>query len=156
MKSKMQNRMSNNNIRTMEYLGEDFWCRPVYKCVETGILWKDITCGSKRPELYSCGNDFEGEPDCPIKDTLEIHFIGVSELPTDEEKFNYQLLDRLRTDCEYYLGNGNRCKKYLWSQNEQEQINKMKELYNSFADDKKPEWLTMEQILTYEQLMIIQ
>jgi len=32
-----------NNIRTMEFLGIDGWNRPVYKCVETGTLWKDIT-----------------------------------------------------------------------------------------------------------------
>ena len=63
-----------NNIRTMEFLGVDFWDRPVYKCIETGSLWKDLTLGSKIPELYSCGNDFDGEPDCPIKSNLEIHF----------------------------------------------------------------------------------
>ncbi len=30
----------------------------------------------------------------------------------------------------------------------------MKELYNSFPDNEKPEWLTYEQILQYERLMI--
>lgn len=144
----------NNNIRIMEFLGIDDWSRPVYKCVETGILWKDITLGSDNPELYSCGNNFDGEPDSPIKSELEIHFKNVPEKISEEQKFNYQLLDRLRSDCEYYLGYGYRNKKQLWAGNEKEQIKKMKELWNSFSDDKKPEWLTYEQILVYEKLMI--
>jgi len=144
----------NNNIRTMEFLGIDDWSRPVYKCIDTGSLWKDITLGSDNPELYSCSNDFDGEADCPIKNNLEIHFIKREEQPTQEEKFNYQMLSRLKMDCEYYLGNGNRNEKHLWAGNEQEQINEMKKIYNSFSDDKKPEWLTYEQILQYEKLMI--
>lgn len=31
-----------------------------------------------------------------------------------EEEFKYQLLDRLRCDCKYFLGAGNRHEKYLW------------------------------------------
>lgn len=67
---------------------------------------------------------------------------------------NYMLLGRLKSDCEYYLGYGNRCKNRLYYRDEQEHINKMKELYNHFADDEKPEWLTWEQILHYEELML--
>jgi len=74
--------------------------------------------------------------------------------PTDEEKFNYMMLSRLESDCKYYLGNGNRNKKYLWAGDEQEQINEMKKIYNSFTEDKKPEWLTFNQILQYEKEMI--
>ncbi len=69
-------------------------------------------------------------------------------------KFNYMLLDRLRTDCDYYLGNGNRNKKCLWAGDEEKQIEKMKELYNSFSDDDKPEWITLEEIEKYEKEMI--
>ncbi|HHX67272.1 MAG TPA: hypothetical protein GX708_04340 [Gallicola sp.] len=69
------------------------------------------------------------------------------------KKYNYMMLDRLRTDCEYYLGNGNRQKKYLWAGNEEEQIKEMKRLYNSFTDDEKPEWLKWNKILEYERLL---
>lgn len=65
--------------------------------------------------------------------------------------FRYQLLDRMRTDCEYYLGYGNRNAKYLWAGNEKTQIEYMKALYHSF--DEKPEWLTYNQILVYETKM---
>ena len=146
--------MENKNIRTMELIGTDDWSRPVYKCQENGILWKDINCGNGNIELYSCGNEFEGEPDCPIRKDLEINFINMENQPTKEEKFNYMMLGRLKTDCEYYLGNGNRYAKNLWAGDEQEQIKEMKKIYNSFSEDKKPEWLTYDKIIEYEKLMI--
>jgi hypothetical protein len=76
------------------------------------------------------------------------------EEPTKEEKFNYMMLDRLRQDCEYYLSYGNRYAGHLWARDEQKQIIEMKVLWNSFPKDKKPEWLTWEQILRYEKLMV--
>lgn len=136
----------------MEFLGIDGWNRPVYKCVETGTLWKDITLGSEKPELYSCQNVFDGEPECPIKSDLEIHF--KTKYKENPNSFDYQMLGRLKSDCEYYLGFGNRCKDCLYYHDEQEHINRMKELYNGFPDDKKPEWLTYEQILKYEESML--
>lgn len=73
-------------------------------------------------------------------------------LPTEEERFNYMMLDRLRADCEYYL-NGNRNAKHLWARDEEKHIAEMKRIWNWFPDDKKPEWLTWEQILEYEELI---
>lgn len=143
-----------NNIRTMEYKGEDSWSRPVYQCIETGVLYKDITLGSETPYLCSCNNDFDGEPDCPIRSDLKIYFIEREDEPSEQEKLNYMLLGRLQQDCEYYLGYGNKQPSHLWAKNEEGQIDKMKELYNSFSDDEKPEWLPYEQILEYENKMV--
>lgn len=143
----------NKNIRTMKLLGEDGFGCPVYKCVETGKLWKDINMGEGTPELYSCQNSFDGEPEYPINSNLEIRYIGVKNEPTMEEKFSYQMMSRLKSDCDYYLGCGNRHKKDLYYHDEQKHIEKMKKLHNSFPDDKKPEWLTWEEILEYEKLM---
>lgn len=69
-------------------------------------------------------------------------------------EFNYMLLGRLQSDCKYYLDYGYRNKKNLWAGDEQRQIDKMKELYNSFPSDQKPEWLTYEEILEFEKLMV--
>jgi hypothetical protein len=69
-------------------------------------------------------------------------------------RFNYMMLSRLESDCKYYLGNGNRNPKHLWAGDEEKHIAEMKKIYNSFTNDKKPEWLTMEQILEYEKQMI--
>lgn len=64
------------------------------------------------------------------------------------DRHNYMLLSRLQTDCNYYLGHGNRDPKHcLWAKDEQEQINKMRELYDSLPV--KPKWLTKEQIDEY-------
>jgi len=72
----------------------------------------------------------------------------------NELAYTYMLLDRLKSDCDYYLGNGGRSPKHLWALNEQEQIDKMKELWNSLEE--KPEWLTLEQILEYEKQLVPQ
>jgi hypothetical protein len=67
-----------------------------------------------------------------------------------DEKFRYQLLSRLQSDCNYYLGNGNRNSKHLWAEDEKEQIETMKNLWKSFKDEDKPEWLTWDELLDYE------
>jgi len=72
-----------------------------------------------------------------------------------DEKFRYQLLGRMESDCKYFLGYGNRHEKDLWAGNVTNQIKYMKDIYNSFADDEKPEWLTFNQILEYERKMSI-
>ena len=69
-----------------------------------------------------------------------------------EDRFNYMLLDRLKSDCEYYLGYGGvNAKHSLWAQDEQAQIDKMREIYDSLKI--KPKWLTMEQIDEYAARM---
>lgn len=70
-----------------------------------------------------------------------------------ELSFRYQLLDRMRMDCEYFLGYGGRHCKYLWAGNIEEQITYMRELWNSFAEEEKPVWLSMEQIDLYAMKM---
>ena len=68
-----------------------------------------------------------------------------------QNEYDYMLLDRLKQDCEYFLGNGNRAEKHLWAGNVNDQIAKMKELYNKLPE--KPEWLSMEDIENYEKEM---
>ena len=69
-------------------------------------------------------------------------------------RHSYMLLSRLQSDCNYYLGYGNRDPKHcLWAGDEQAQIDKMRELWHSFPEDKKPEWLTLEQINEYATKM---
>ena len=68
------------------------------------------------------------------------------------DRFNYMMLDRLKSDCEYYLVNGGiNAKHSLWAQDEQAQIDKMREIYDSLKI--KPEWLTREQIDEYAARM---
>ena len=73
--------------------------------------------------------------------------------PTDTRVYSddYRLLDRLRTDCEYFLGEGQRNEKHLWAGNVSAQIHKMRELYEALPE--KPDWLTREQIEDYADRM---
>lgn len=75
----------------------------------------------------------------------------VTDPTSDTESFRYQLLDRMRQDCLYYLTYGGRMAKYLWAQEETEHIENMKAIYNSFPEEKKPEWLSMDEIEKYER-----
>lgn len=79
---------------------------------------------------------------------------GYEDILNADEKFRYMLLSRMKGDCEYYLGYGNRSKRALWAEDEAEQIKVMKALWNRFDDDGKPEWLTWEDIMEYEGEML--
>ena len=79
-----------------------------------------------------------------LKETME----------ADYKKY-YMLLSRLQQDCNYYLGHGGRDAKHaLWAHDEQEQIDKMRELYNMLPE--KPEWITLEDIDNYAREMGVQ
>lgn len=72
-----------------------------------------------------------------------------------DDKFRYQMLDRLRSDCKYYLGYGNRSANALWARGDEAgQILHMVALYQSFPDDKKPEWLTADDIESFAVQML--
>lgn len=75
------------------------------------------------------------------------------EISKSEKRFRYMLLSRMQSDCEYYLGNGNRSQNCLWGETETAHIGYMKTLWNSFSEKDKPEWLTYEQICEYERKM---
>jgi hypothetical protein len=70
---------------------------------------------------------------------------------------DYMLLSRLQMDCKYVINNADKAtskkglEKHLWAGNVKDQIAKMKELYNSFSEEEKPEWISMEDINSYEK-----
>lgn len=69
------------------------------------------------------------------------------------DPYKYQLLDRLRVDCNYFLANGERNPVQLWGQSVEGHIAAMKRLYNSFPADIRPDWLTAEDIDRYSEEM---
>ena len=58
-------------------------------------------------------------------------------------------------DCDYFLGSGNGCEKHLYYKTVEEHCAAMENLWNSFSDEDKPEWLTMNQIREYREKMLI-
>ena len=70
-----------------------------------------------------------------------------------DDTFTYMMLGRLIADNDYYLGYGNRSERNLWAGNVDDQISEMKKLWNQLPADGKPEWLSMQDILNYEEKM---
>ena len=138
-------------------IGKDSWDRPLYKD-ENGNYYKDIEMldlgETPKALCISCPpTDPEGEPYCLVRNFEIIN--PPTDLEVREAKFRYQymLLSRLQHDCKYFLGYGNRRESVLWAGNVADQIAKMKELWQVFPDDLKPEWCTMQDIEKYEKLM---
>ena len=73
------------------------------------------------------------------------------ELLSRDETFRYQLLGRLRSDANYFLGNGNRYEPGLWAGSVEEHLSLMNKLWDSLPE--KPEWLTREQLNAYAEQM---
>ena len=60
----------------------------------------------------------------------------------------------MRSDCNYFLENGNGYEGHLWGGSVEKICDEMENIWNSFAEDEKPEWLTMEQIKDYRKRMM--
>ena len=83
-----------------------------------------------------------------VKDSFE-NAQFEQEYCSKDAKFRYMLLSRMQSDCDYYLGNGQRYGNHLWAHNEEEQIKDMISLWNSFGANEKPEWLTYDELNDY-------
>ena len=71
-----------------------------------------------------------------------------------EPRFRYMMLDRLRQDCEYSLNRCDGSENVLWAKDAKAQIANMKALWKTFPEKDTPEWLTWEDILEFERLMV--
>lgn len=74
-----------------------------------------------------------------------------SEEDMKDNSFDYRMLGRLQSDCEYYLGFGGRCAKHLWAGNEEDQIREMMKIYSGLEE--KPVWIDEERIAKYAEEM---
>ena len=138
------------NLKRLKFVGIDSWDRPVYKDGK-GKLWKDVNLGSGVPCFHSAvDNEFDGEPYLPLKGEYKI---VVEDPNLNVDTFQYQMLDMMRSRCDYFLGNGNRFLGHLYGESVSEHIAEMKRLWESLPDDGKPEWCTWERILEYEKNM---
>ena len=85
-----------------------------------------------------------------IRETSENFYEDVLSRPDD---FRYMMLGRFIRDCEYYLQNPNQ--KHLWSGDAISHADNMLELYNSFPEDKKPEWLSRDKLTEYRKELYV-
>lgn len=77
----------------------------------------------------------------------------LKELLNGDETFRYLMLGRLQSDCEYSLAYWNRKTDRLWTHSCDKQIKAMIALYNSFDEDEKPIWCTLNDIKSYKDEM---
>ena len=68
-----------------------------------------------------------------------------------ENTYKYQLLDRMKSDCLYFLGFGNG-KSELWGGTINAHIEYMQTLYSLIAE--KPEWISEKEIEQFKQRML--
>lgn len=136
-------------VLKLNYIETDYWSRPVYKD-QHGNLWKDVELGDREvPSLYSStNNDFEGEPDCPIKGEFTI----LTPFIKNPKQFDYMMLDKLRGHCDAHLNVDNAYRRRISDDDKQYVIDEMKDLWNGLSE--KPEWLTWDQILDYEKRLL--
>jgi Large polyvalent protein-associated domain 11 len=72
----------------------------------------------------------------------------------NNHKFNYMMLGRLKSDCEYFLNYGGGSLRNLYYGDIEKHITEMKKLWNSFPENEKPDWLSYEDIEKYEEDML--
>lgn len=139
-------------------VGKDDFGWFIFKDSEGNFFKGEVECGEL---VLFTTSGLNGDIDTPIeriekyKNTIiEVDSYECFEPEDKGLRFRYTMLSRLKADCDYYLGNGNRKKKHLWAEDEEKQITEMKKLYNSFKESEKPEWLSYEEILDYEKKML--
>lgn len=77
----------------------------------------------------------------------------IKELLSGDLDFRYQFLGRLQFDCEYFLGFGSRSERVLWAKNVDDHISLMRDVYNTFRQEEKPQWMSLDIINNYEKCM---
>jgi len=133
-------------MKKLSFVGVDDWDRPVYSDEEGG-LWKDVNLGQGEPYLHSSSNGkMDGEPDSPIKGEYEIG----EPYKENRQQLQYMMLDRLRSNCDYYTGYGHTAK--ITPTEVASIIGEMKAFWSELEE--KPDWLTWEQILAYEKALL--
>ena len=91
----------------------------------------------------------KAEPDTKVTESVEC----AEPFVRHPRERDYRMLGRLKSDCEYFLKFGAGNENVLYYKNVEEHCNAMEKLWNSFEDNDKPEWLTMEQIQEYRYKM---
>ena len=110
--------------------------------------WNDLfnTFKPKKFELH----DFNGEN----KDIVLIDMTKIERFICSIGSVNrYSLLDRMKEDCRYFLGNGCGYEPHLWGLSVKDHIWYMKALWLLFPINDKPQWISMSDILSYEKEM---
>jgi len=148
-----------------EYLNEKI--KLIYKYEENGNYYyedenKNLYCENGNQNigevhLMYCTKEY-GEPIREVENLEKYELVNnPKDDPNYERKkaneYNYMMLDRLRADCDYFLGNGNGFLGHLYYKDIDKHIEEMKKIYESFSNKEKPEWISLENIENYKAKM---
>lgn len=128
-----------------------------YPCYEdkSGRIYFDINDGRGDLRLYTGAykdeDEFiEGEPCGSISVQIECD----NPFKRHSRERDYRFLDRLRMDCEYFLGYGCGYEGHLYYKEVNEHCDKMMKIYESFSDEDKPVWISKSDIENYKTKML--
>ena len=124
-----------------------------YPCYEdeNGKIYFDLNDGRNGLNLYTGAwrdedcDEICGEPNKRVTEPVECDEPFVRHV----REFDYMMLSRYQSDCDYFLGYGYGYEGHLYFKEVNKHCDEMKKLYDSFSDEDKPEWLTAEQIEQY-------
>lgn len=148
-----------------EYLNERI--KLIYKYEENGIYYyedenENLYCENGNQNigeicLWYCSKDY-GEPICEVENLEKYELVNnPKDDPNyerkEDNKHNYMFLDRLKSDCDYFLGNGNGYLGHLYYKDVDKHIDEMRKIYNSFSEEERPEWISLEDIDHYHEKM---
>ena len=130
-----------------------------YRNKDTGQILKEDEARAQWRDEYD-GEDptnavrfFDQYEDAAGRDLAIAQINHVIETHEPTDKYKYMLLDRLKTDCSYYLGAGNRNPGTLWAGSVGTHLDCMRLLWNSFPEEDRPEWLTLDDLGNFAQEM---
>ena len=129
-----------------------------YPCYESGSgkIYFDTNDGRNGLDLYTGAyrhkedGDICGEPYDRVTEPIEC----AEPFVRHPREFDYMMLDRYKMDCDYFLGYGNGYEGHLYFKEVNKHCDEMKKLHDSFSEEDKPEWLTVEQIEQYRTDML--
>ena len=107
-----------------------------------------VTAGWVKNHMPGAALYFSGDADFRFFGNVSTDLVG------SDSEFRYRLLSRCIQDCKYFLGCGSRFSKYLWGCCVENHIQAMRILWDSFSDDEKPEWTSLEEIETFSKKML--
>lgn len=97
----------------------------------------------------------ESTTDNEITETKLTDEQPVNEVNEKDYTFDYSFLSRLKSDCKYVIDHQISNPRWsLWGITVEKHIEEMRKVYNSFPDDKKPQWITMNDIDNFEKEML--
>lgn len=141
---------------TADFVYTDENLKNIIDYIDSATIVNDLQNEDKTASTELDLDQIDSDLDFVIDDSLtesseQIADENLSEDYDEDIKFKYMLLDRLRTDCDYFLGAGHGYEGHLWAGSIKDQITKMRKLYNELPE--KPEWLSLEDIDNYEKEM---